>query len=116
MNPSSLRFRAAVFCLVAASPIALFAAQAGPQRENSQGRTELPMKVSSNIHFRSIGPAISGGRVSAVAGVAGNPDIYYVGAADGGVFRTDNGGTTWTAEFQHQPVGSIGGLAGDPPK
>ncbi|MCL5263411.1 MAG: hypothetical protein M1568_03975 [Acidobacteria bacterium] len=114
MNPSSLRRFAAVSCLVFATPIALFAAQAGPQRENSHGRTQLPMKVSSNIHFRSIGPAISGGRVTAVAGVAGNPDIYYVGAADGGVFRTDNGGTTWTAEFQHEPVASIGALAVDP--
>jgi photosystem II stability/assembly factor-like uncharacterized protein len=114
MKSSSLRRRAAIFCLLAAAPIALFAAQAGPQRENSQGRTELPMKVSSNIHFRSIGPAISGGRVTAVAGVAGNPDIYYVGAADGGIFRTDNGGTTWKAEFQHEPVISVGALAVDP--
>lgn len=114
MNSSYLRRSAVIFCLVAATPIALFAAQAGPQRENLQGRTELPMKVSSNIHFRSIGPAISGGRVTAVAGVAGNPDIYYVGGADGGVFRTDDGGTTWTAEFQHQAVASIGALAVDP--
>ena len=46
---------------------------------------------------------MSGGRVSAVAGVPGKNDTYYVGAADGGVFRTTNGGMTWTAEFQHQP-------------
>ena len=113
MTSVSLR-AAAAFCLVFSLPLALAAQQAGPQQENSQGRTELPMKVSSNIHFRSIGPAISGGRVTAVAGVAGNPDIYYAGAADGGVFRTNDGGTTWTAEFQHEPVASVGALAVDP--
>lgn len=114
MNPMRLSRFAAISCLLLATPIALFGLQAGPQRENSHGRTELPMKVSSNIHFRSIGPAVTGGRVTAVAGVAGNPDIYYVGAADGGVFRTENGGITWTAEFQHQPVASVGALAIDP--
>ena len=100
-------------CLVLASPLAL-AAQAGPQRENTQGRTLLPMPVSSAIRFRSIGPAIAGGRVTAVAGVAGNPDIYYVGGADGGVFRTEDGGMTWKALFQHQPVASVGAMAVDP--
>jgi photosystem II stability/assembly factor-like uncharacterized protein len=109
-----MRRFAAVSCLVLTTPFALFAAQAGPQTANAQGRTALPMKVSSNIHFRSIGPAITGGRVPAVAGVAGNPNIYYVGTADGGVFRTEDGGITWTAEFQHEPVASIGALAVDP--
>ncbi|MGH8297687.1 MAG: hypothetical protein ACRES6_00210 [Steroidobacteraceae bacterium] len=106
---------AAVFCLSVGLPVAaLAAAQAGPQQEDAHGRTELPMKVSASIHFRQIGPAIAGGRVTAVAGVAGKPDIYYVGAADGGIFRTEDGGLTWKALFQHQPVASIGALAIDP--
>ena len=76
---------AAVLVLSLGLPLATLAApQAGPQQEDSGGRTELPMRVSESIHFREIGPAISGGRVSAVAGVAGNPAVYYVGAADGG--------------------------------
>ena len=102
----------AAFMLLA-SPLAL-ALQAGPQRENNQGRTRLPMPVSSAIHFRSIGPAIAGGRVTAVAGVPGNPRVYYVGGADGGVFRTEDGGMTWKALFQHRPVASVGALAIDP--
>ncbi len=104
---------AAAACVALASPFAL-AAPAGAQRENSHGRTLLPMPVSNAYHFRSIGPAIAGGRVTAVAGVAGNPDLYYVGGADGGVFRTDDGGMTWKALFQHQAVASIGALAVDP--
>ena len=104
---------AAAACVLLASPLAL-AAPAGPQQENSHGRTLLPMPVSATFHFRQIGPALAGGRVTAVAGVAGNPDIYYVGGADGGVFRTQDGGITWKALFQHQSVASIGALAVDP--
>src|SRR5487761_432009 len=70
------------FCLALTLPLtALAADQAGPQQEDAHGRTQLPMKVSAGIEFRQIGPAISGGRIAAVVGVAGNPDIYYVGAA-----------------------------------
>jgi hypothetical protein len=70
------------------------------------------MLVRRSISFREIGPAISGGPVTAVAGVPGSNQIYYVGAADGGIFRTDDGGVTWKAMFQHQSVASIGALAG----
>ncbi|MGA8938694.1 MAG: hypothetical protein WB439_05970 [Acidobacteriaceae bacterium] len=91
-----------------------FAGPAGPQRANHEGRTELPMVVRRSIGFREIGPAITGGRVSAVAGVPGDNQTYYVGAADGGIFRTSNGGITWKALFQHQSVASIGALAVDP--
>jgi len=91
-----------------------FEGPSGPQKANDEGRTELPMVVRRSIGFREIGPAISGGRVTAVAGVAGKPGIYFVGAADGGIFRTDDGGTTWKALFQHEEVASIGALAVDP--
>jgi photosystem II stability/assembly factor-like uncharacterized protein len=87
---------------------------AGPQKADDQGRTRLPMEVRKSVSFREIGPAISGGRVTAVAGVAGDPKIYFVGSADGGVFRSNDGGMTWKALFQHQDVASIGALAVDP--
>ncbi len=91
-----------------------FAGVAGPQKANNEGRTQLPMLVRKSVSFREIGPAISGGRVTAVAGVPGNSEVFYVGAADGGIFRTDNGGTTWKALFQYESVASIGALAVDP--
>jgi photosystem II stability/assembly factor-like uncharacterized protein len=90
------------------------AEQAGPQKADEEGRTRLPMEVRKSVSFREIGPAISGGRVTAVVGVPGNDNIYYVGAADGGVFRTHDGGMTWKALFQHESVASIGALAVDP--
>jgi photosystem II stability/assembly factor-like uncharacterized protein len=113
---------AAALCLVlfppsnafAQSTAVPFAGVAGPQKANDEGRTELPMVVRKSVSFREIGPAISGGRVTAVAGVPGNSEVFYVGAADGAIFRTDNGGTTWKALFQYQSVASIGALAVDP--
>src|SRR5579862_2879471 len=90
------------------------AEQSGPQKADEEGRTRLPLEVRKSVGFREIGPAISGGRVTAVAGVPGNNNIYYVGVADGGVFRTIDGGTTWKALFQHESVASIGALAVDP--
>ena len=88
--------------------------EAEPQKPNEEGRSRLPMEVRKSVSFREIGPAISGGRVSAVAGVAGNANLYYVGAANGGVFRTNDGGMTWKALFQYEGVASIGALAVDP--
>jgi len=64
-----------------------------------------------NLKFRSIGPAVMGGRVDDFAVVESDPRIIYVGAAAGGVFKTVNGGQTWQAIFENEPNPSIGDLA-----
>ncbi len=61
-----------------------------------------------NLRFRSIGPAIMGGRVDDFAVVESDPSIVYVAMASGGVWKTTNGGTTWTPVFDDQPVSTIG--------
>ena len=61
------------------------------------------------LHFRHIGPI--GNRIAAVAGVAGDPHIYYVGAASGGIWKTEDGGLGWRPIFDDQPVHAIGSLA-----
>ena len=61
------------------------------------------------LHWRFIGP--EGNRFSAVAGVPGDPNTYYVGAASGGIYKTVDGGVHWQAIFDDQPVQSIGSLA-----
>jgi len=53
---------------------------------------------------------VMGGRIDDFAVVESNPDIIYVGSASGGVFKTTNGGTTWTALFDDQPSSSIGDI------
>ena len=57
-----------------------------------------------------LGPFRSG-RALAVSGVPGEPNHFYFGAVDGGVWETRNAGRTWTPIFDQQPVGSIGAIA-----
>ncbi len=68
----------------------------------------------ATMHFRSIGPATAGGRVPAVAGSAQHPNLYYIGSAGGGVWKSVNGGATWRDVFAKEPVASIGAIAIDP--
>lgn len=68
-----------------------------------------PVLLAGWADYRFIGPA--GNRVSAVAGVAGDPRVYFVGAASGGIFKTTDGGAHWRPVFDDQPVASIGSLA-----
>src|SRR5580700_3833039 len=62
------------------------------------------------FHWRLVGP-MRGGRVLAVAGIAGDANTFYFGAAAGGVWKTTNGGESWAPLFDHQGVSSIGALA-----
>jgi photosystem II stability/assembly factor-like uncharacterized protein len=63
----------------------------------------------SQLRFRYIGPV--GNRVIAAASIPGDPNVYYVGAASGGIFKTTDGGTHWDPIFDGQPVSSVGSLA-----
>ena len=60
------------------------------------------------LHFRPIGPAAMSGRISDLAVYEENPALYYVATAHGGVWKTTNHGTTFTAQFQDQGLMSIG--------
>ncbi len=66
-------------------------------------------KLLGDLKFRYIGP--EGNRISAIAGVLGDPSVYYAGAASGGIWKTVDGGVHWQPVFDDQPVASIGALA-----
>ena len=68
----------------------------------------------ASLKWRSVGPAVAGGRVPAVAGSTTNTNLYYIGAAGGGVWKTVNGGATWTPVFEKEPVSAIGAVTIDP--
>ncbi len=96
----------------------LFSFLAFSQEQSSSSSEETLSQEESrnhdllgNIKFRNLGPAAGGGRVAAVAGVPGQPNAYYVGAAAGGVFKTVDGGLSWKPIFEKQPVASIGAIA-----
>ncbi len=88
--------------LVCSSP----AAFAQDKSENKLDETFL-----KNLQFRSIGPAIMGGRIDDFAVVENNPSTFYVGAATGGVWKTTNNGTTFEPIFDSQGSTSIGDIA-----
>jgi photosystem II stability/assembly factor-like uncharacterized protein len=64
----------------------------------------------SDLHWRLLGP-FRGGRVLAVSGVPGEPEHFYFGSVNGGVWETEDAGRTWRPIFDSQPTGSIGALA-----
>ncbi len=65
----------------------------------------------AGLAARPIGPATMSGRLPALDVVESNPDLMYAGGAAGGVWKSTNGGLTWTPVFDDQPVASIGAIA-----
>jgi len=68
----------------------------------------------SGMHWREIGPALPGGRVTSVAGSATDVQLYYLGSAGGGVWKSHDGGETWEPVFEKQAVSAIGAVTIDP--
>ena len=66
------------------------------------------------LHWRSIGPAVMGGRISDISVDPKDPYTIYVALATGGVIKSVNDGNTWKPIFEHEPVASVGAIAVDP--
>ncbi|MEJ2238735.1 MAG: hypothetical protein P8X82_10595 [Gemmatimonadales bacterium] len=86
----------AVVATLIVAPGAVTAQQVTPEQYNQ-------------LHFRHIGPV--GNRVAAVTGVPGDRFTYLVGAATGGIWKTEDAGLHWKPVFDDQPVPSVGALA-----
>ncbi len=91
-----------VFCLLAISITATTHAQQPSSSASSQ--------LKPDLHWRMIGP-FRGGRTRAATGVIGQPNVFYVGQGDGGVWKSDDYGRTWKPIFDGQPSQSIGAIA-----
>jgi len=90
-----------VICLLAST---VFAQNGGVQKSPYE-------EAFSRLEYRSIGPAIMGGRISDVEGVPGDANVVYVASASGGLWKTTNGGITWKPIFERQGTLSLGDIA-----
>jgi photosystem II stability/assembly factor-like uncharacterized protein len=82
-------------------------AKPGPQPEPL---AEINPDLLKSLSWRAIGP-YRGGRTRAVSGVPSQPGTFYIGVCNGGVWKTNDYGRTWTPIFDDQPTGSIGAVA-----
>src|ERR1043166_5162164 len=64
------------------------------------------------LHFRPLGP--EGNRTASIIGEPGNSMVVYVGAANGGIWKTTDGGTNWSPIFDDQNVSAVGPLGMGP--
>ena len=80
-----------------------------------QGQTDrLTSDNFKDFAFRSIGPGLTSGRISDVAIDPKNPSVWYVAAASGNLWKTDNRGNTFTAIFDRYGAYSLGAVTVDP--
>jgi photosystem II stability/assembly factor-like uncharacterized protein len=87
------------------SSVLAWAGAAAPDAQRRGGRNQ-----PDGLAFRFLGPVV-GNRVASIAGVPGDRSIYYAGAASGGVWKTTDGGISWTPVSDGMPVAAIGALA-----
>lgn len=79
---------------------------------NAQKNTKLSSATFGQLEARAIGPAVMGGRITAIEGENKDPRTLYVGTAGGGVWKTKTGGYTFEPLFDKYPQ-SIGAIAID---
>lgn len=108
--------RRARLLVAALAPLAAAASPLVAQRAPAPAptRSAVDTTVLQRLSFRAIGPANMMGRATDVEGVPGDPNTVYIGTAAGGMWKTANGGTTWTPIFERERTLSIGDFALEP--
>ena len=85
-------------------------AGAQPTPAASPAPGQIDEKLFGAMRWRQVGP-FRGGRVLAVTGVPGEPNVFYFGGASGGVWKSTDTGVNWQPVFDKEPVASIGAIA-----
>ena len=91
-----------------------FAQKRKKVEDKKEEKTEDVSSIYSGLKFRSIGPALMSGRIVDIAINPANENTWYVAVASGGVWKTENAGTTWKSIFDGQVSYSIGCITLDP--
>ena len=92
----------------------LFNSNLFSQKNKKQKKEPLDEISLSALKWRSIGPALTSGRISDLAVNPNNPFEYYVAVASGGVWKTSNWGVDYTPIFDNESSYSIGCITVDP--
>jgi photosystem II stability/assembly factor-like uncharacterized protein len=95
-------------------PLALADTPANPKPADKKAGERYSSATFAGLKLRSLGPAVTSGRVADFAVHPRDRGHYYVAAASGGVWKTVNDGTTWTPIFDDQGSYSIGCVVLDP--
>ena len=94
--------------------VIIFSAIAWSETKPAEKKSLLTSEVLSGLGFRNVGPGLMSGRISDIAIHPKNRSLWYVAVGSGGVWKTENAGTTWTPIFDGQASYSIGCLTLDP--
>ncbi|HEX5436127.1 MAG TPA: hypothetical protein VFW98_03135, partial [Gemmatimonadaceae bacterium] len=105
LAPAALALVAVAASFVTLAPMA--AAQAAAQ---AAAPSTVDSSFYAGMHWREIGPTRAG-RARALSGVASEPNVFYAGYDNGGVWRSTDYGSTWHPLFDKEPTGSIGAIA-----
>lgn len=108
-----LRLRISSGYLLPSILLALCCVTLGAQTALAQNQSSAPTieSATANLKMRAIGPAIMGGRIDDIAVAETDPKTVYIGAAAGGLWKSTDGGMTWTSIFDNEPNPSIGAIA-----
>lgn len=96
--------------ILSCSPFELLA-QRKKKKEGTSKKVQLPLGA---FEFRNVGPAFLSGRIADIVFHPDNDNIWYVAVGSGGVWKTENAGTTWTPLFDEQASYSTGCITLDP--
>lgn len=108
-----MTMRKLLLVLMASALTSLFY-QPSLAEEEAEEKGPMSSGTFSGLQFRSLGPALTSGRIADFAVDPANPARYFVAVCCGNVWRTTNSGTTWTPVFDDQGSYSIGCVALDP--
>ncbi len=86
----------------------------GKKKETVEDKSKMKAATFSGLKMRSIGPALMSGRIADIVVHPKDQSIWYVAVGSGGVWRTENSGTTWKSIFDKQVSYSIGCITIDP--